>query len=178
MSIERDDPEGRSHSADSESAETTSRAAQREKRLFAWAARVAGGLLLRRGFPEQAVESILNDAVQDYNNFKKNATKKRKKFFLDRVWVRAEQHAKLRGITLVFAADDSTPHLLDLVHTREAVELLPKDAQMAIRMLFFERKTHEEVAEALGVSLPYARRICSMAMARLKKWRRSREPQE
>ena len=56
--------------------------------------------------------------------------------------------------------------------------LLPKNAQMAIRMLFFERKTHEEVAEELGVSVAYARRIFKKAMARLKKWRPSQEPQE
>jgi RNA polymerase sigma factor (sigma-70 family) len=177
MSTERDDPKGLHRSAQSESAETAGRPAENEKRLFEWAARVAGGALRQGGFSEQDVETILKDAVHDYATFKK-AAKNRRQFLLARVWARAKQYAKLRGLAASSDTEARTPHLLEVIHTHEAVALLPKNAQTAIRMLFFEHKTHEEVAEALGVSVAYVRRLFRKSMARLKKWRPPREPQE
>ncbi|HEX6096906.1 MAG TPA: sigma factor-like helix-turn-helix DNA-binding protein [Thermoanaerobaculia bacterium] len=164
MSIDRDDPEApplppaeEAHAPD----------AGDETTLAHRTSNIAGAALLRDGLSPSVVDMIVHEALQDYARLRTSA-KQTRRFLLKRILFKAELRRRLRGID---PAPDPGPYLLDVLHTRAALDTLTPAARTALEMLFRDGKGYGEIAETLGMSVAGVRRLVGRAMKRLRKWR-------
>lgn len=142
--------------------------------LRAWAGRVMGGALLRKGLPKAAVETILEETFRDLAPFEKSLANPRT-FIVKLALRKAAVHLKLRGLEPAADPETETPHLLALVRTQAALETLPANARSALWMLFHEKKSFGEVAAELDVSIPYVQRLVKNALRTIRQFTPPRE---
>lgn len=176
MTADRDDPEGRSRSAKNGSADAVSVSAA-DVALCETVTRIAGGALLRQGFPPLAVALILDDTVQKFRMFRQSI-KEPSEFLVKRILAKAQAYRKLRGMKPGSDPEEEAPALLDIIHTRPAVQTLNRHARIAIEVLYYRHGTFDDVAEALEVDPAYVPRLVEKALNQLRKWRPRPEPAE
>jgi DNA-directed RNA polymerase specialized sigma subunit len=175
MTTERDDPHGHGHAGDDQNAQAQHRSG--DDPLAVWATQVAAASLLRDGLSPSEVEQIVREAFQDYANFRKAVTQPHL-FLVKRILAQAKLHMKLRGTEPVSDPEERAPHLLDVIRTKAALDMLTETQRTALRLLFHEQQSFEDVALELGVSVEYARRLIARTLRQLREWRPPREPGE
>jgi DNA-binding NarL/FixJ family response regulator len=145
MTTERDDPDGPPFPP---TAEPAGPEPGDEITLVHQTTNVGGAALLRDGLSPSVVDTIVHEALQDYARLRTSANQTRR-FLLKRILFKAELRRRLRGID---PAPDPGPYLLDVLHTRAALETLTPTARTALEMLFRDGRSYAEIGEALGMS--------------------------
>lgn len=176
MTIDRDDPEGRSRSPQGESVETACPSAADVAACRA-VRDTSGNALLREGLSPQTVVEILDDAERELRRFRQSV-KDPHEFLVKRILVKRDAYRKRRGFEPGPDAEEQAPHLLDVARTRAALDTLNRDARVALEILYARKGTYEDVAEALGVSVAYVPRLVARALDKLGEWRPQREARE
>jgi RNA polymerase sigma factor (sigma-70 family) len=162
MSIERDDSGALPRSAESGEVE----------RLFDSVAGVLGGMLMRDyGLSEAAIETVLRDAFLGFVDSRGTIPGDPRAWLTGQILERATEHLRLRGIEPEPDPAADARRMLNLIYTQAALATLQKKARQALMLLFHEQKSYEEIAADLEVSVRYAQRLVTRAMAQLRKWK-------
>jgi hypothetical protein len=161
----------RNRFTETENAEALRRC-ENDDRLSLWAISAVGAALLQHGLIVSEVETIVRDALCDYANFRRLLPTR--ECFVARRRAKAKLHVASRIET---ASDlNSASRTCSTIRTKEALEFLSEKERTALRILFHEKKSYEDVAIELDVSVAYARRLVTRAITKLRNWRPPREP--
>jgi len=177
MTIDRDDPEGRTPSEDCEQAEARRRHGENLARLYDWARDEIGPMLLRSGLSQRAADRIVEEALQEYVTFSRSVAYP-PMFVGKRIICKADEYKRLHGIHGSLESEGEIPHMLEVLRTKVALDTLPPRARQAIRILFHEKKSYAETAKALGLTIAAARHLVIQALKQLEQWKPPREAGE
>ncbi len=177
MTTERDDSEELSRSVQDDAGNAPARFPAEEENLFAWATGETTGWLLAAGIPAAEAEEIQHAAYLDYGRFKKSLTSPRT-FVLRRIEIGARHYLKTRAAEPEPHGQDQPPHPLDIIRARATLHLLTASRRRALEIVFFEKRTYEDVAQELGVTVEYVVRLVRKAMRDVDKWIEARWPRE
>jgi hypothetical protein len=176
MSIDGDDPEGRSRSAESEGVEEVSPSAD-DVALCRTVKGTVGSVLLGEGLSPQAVDAIIMAAVQDFALFRKSIEDPCP-FLVKRILLKRDEYRKLRGMEGEPDPEEEAPHLLEVVRTQSVLETLSPNARIALEVLYSRRGTFRDVADELGVTPAYAKHFVDKILNKLDKRRLRRGPRK
>jgi DNA-directed RNA polymerase specialized sigma24 family protein len=167
MAIDRDDPR-RDRRRSAKSARPALRSAA-DVALCESVCATVRPWLLAKGYSPGAVAAILEEGREQFRIFRASAGKDPHGFLTRRILRRAEAYRELRGIEGDPA--EGTPHLLDVIRTSAALEILGPHARIAIEILYCRGGTFRDVAKALDTNVATARRLVDRALNKLRKWK-------
>lgn len=123
--------------------------------------------LLMRAFelPEQDAEWLLRESIIDYT-LNKQAPDARA-WLIGVACRNANGYRQRRGLPAANEAE-AVRQITAVLATRDALATLPRRAREALRLKFDEKKSYEEVAEQLGLSVHAAKRFVSKALTQMR----------
>ena len=168
MSDERDDREQLGHSAESEETE----------RLYQSVGAVAAQLLQREyGLTDAVIHSIVADAFFGYTGAQQNFPDP-ESWLADAIFDRARRYIRLRGMDEHPDHEEDPAHVRTLVLTKAALRMLSPTARRALLLRYRERRSYEDIAADLGVTVRAAEKLVMNAESQLRRWEAERETRE
>ncbi len=168
MTNERDDTAGLRRSGESASDPVEDRCRR--------AAADAGILLITQyGMRQDVVTNLCDEAMRSWRTFRRDL-RDPDRWVHERIIERAKAYRERHGVDA--DAEEKPLHISDAIRDRAALNTLPPRARKALRMLCFEQKSFEEIAEELDVCVPAARGLVTKGLNRLRRWRPRPEERE
>jgi hypothetical protein len=173
MTIERDDPERGDSSAEESLAQALSDLVPGgDHGLVAWALNAFASSLLKRGVTPSQVPRLVREAFRDFARVR-HTVRDPKACLEELIELKADRHLELRGIEPRPAPQARAPLVLDLVRIKEAMATLTPEARKALQLIYGEKRTLEEVAAALGMTVADVELAGGTAVDQLWVWWRS-----
>lgn len=142
--------------------------------LVAWAIGAVASSLMQEGLSSPELLSIAREALRDYRRVRDEERDPRA-YLVDAILRRARAHIQLRGIEPGSPQPQREPwHFLDLIATKEAMATLTDDDRRLMHLIYFKKKSLENIAEMLDVSVAYVEIRARKAVEKLWAWLRSR----
>ena len=166
MSVSRNEPEVPQPSAEVEELE----------RLCESLARVLGPTLRNRyAISEEEGNALLRDACFAFLQLIPPPSGA-EVFLITSVFARAEALYRRRcGAEPVPNAADETAATRNVLSVLRGLELLPPDAQKALRLRFHDRKSYAEIAAELDITAKFAKTLVTKSWAKLRAWQERQE---
>lgn len=163
MTTERDDPHGQRRSAESGGG-PSSPCEESDESLRAWLDETAG-LLLRAGYPEAAVQAILEDSWVEYPLWRVEVElESRRAFFGKRITRRLQNY---EGTLL---PEGPPPRLAEVVRARLGLNALTPHARWTVEVIVCDGRPYEAVAEELGVATRYVEYLVHLSLNTVREW--------
>ncbi len=176
MTIDRDDPEGRSRSPQSESVEAVCPSAE-DRALCREVRGMFQDMLLDEGLSPKIVLAIFEDAEREFRMFRQTIQHPAE-FLVKRISGKRDKYRNRRGTESEADPEERPPHLLDLVRTRAVLDTLSPHARTALLVMYSREGTFQDVADELDVSLEYAKRLVRKTLDTLEERIVKRGPEE
>lgn len=171
MTIERNDPEREDSSAEESLAQALSDLVPGgDHGLVAWALNAFALSMMKRGVTPSQVPRLLREAFRDFARVRHTVTDP-KACLEELIELTTVRHLELRGIEPRPAAPQArVPLVLDLVRIKEAMATLTPVARKIMHLVYGEKKTLEEVAAALGMTVADVKLLGGTAYDLLWEW--------
>lgn len=143
MTIERDDPERET---------LPDPALSDDAGLVVWAINTVGASLVQRGVPLPQVLRLVNEAFRVFVRVR-DTVEDPGACLVRLIESRAAEYAGLRGIERDPAPQERVPLVVDLVTVKEAMATLTPTGRRIMQLVYGQKKTLEQIAAALGMTV-------------------------
>lgn len=164
MTIERDDPERET---------LPDPAPSGDARLVVWAINTVGASLVERGVPAPQVPRLVREAFRVFACVR-DTVDDPGACLVELIESRAAQYSGLRGIERDPAPQERVPLVVDLVTVKEAMATLTPVGRRIMQLVYGQKKTLEQIAAALGMTVADVEQLGGEAYDQLLAWQKQR----